>query len=51
MLDWSFVSKWADDVSAVMMRNLSDEVLEGFSQSISPFIDYDSVQDGFVGRK
>jgi hypothetical protein len=35
-------------VSAVMMRDRHryDEVLEGFSQPISPFIDYDLLQDG-----
>lgn len=35
-------------VSAVMMRNRNryDEVLEGFSQSVSPYIDYEMHQDG-----
>jgi hypothetical protein len=35
-------------VSAVMMRDRHryDEVLEGFSQSVSPFIDYDLNQEG-----
>ena len=35
-------------VSAVMMRDRSryDEILEGFSQSISPYIDYEMHQDG-----
>lgn len=35
-------------VSAVMMRNRNryDEVLEGFSQSIAPYIDYELHQDG-----
>jgi hypothetical protein len=35
-------------VSAVMLRDRRryDEVLEGFSQSISPFIDHDSHEDG-----
>ena len=35
-------------VSAVMMRdrNRYDEVLEGFSQSVSPYIDYEMHQDG-----
>lgn len=35
-------------VSAVMMRDRKryDEVLEGFSQSISPYIDYEMHQDG-----
>ena len=35
-------------VSAVMMRDRKryDEVLEGFSQSVSPYIDYEMHQDG-----
>jgi len=35
-------------VSAVMMRDRKryDEVLEGFSQSVSPYIDYEMNQDG-----
>jgi len=35
-------------VSAVMMRNRKryDEVLEGFSQSVSPYIEYEMHQDG-----
>jgi hypothetical protein len=35
-------------VSAIMMRDRSryDEILEGFCQSISPYIDYEMYQDG-----
>jgi hypothetical protein len=35
-------------VSAVMMRDRRryDEIVDGFSQSISPYIDYEMLQDG-----
>jgi hypothetical protein len=40
-------------VSAVMMRDRSryDEILEGFSQSVSPYIDYEMHQDRITGRE